>query len=226
MSELARPETPYSILEREPPEILGANLRVGAHLLASATAFFFVPFLFAYFYLRSLDSHSAFRPKHVAPSTTLGTLATAAIIAAAALVWLALADHRADRRPAWRRKGAVALLLLFASVALQIAEWATQGFGPTDGAYASVYVGWTGMVSLFVLALAFWLETTLAISIRFRNTPMGTTSPAGASGDRDRTAPDIHDPLSLVRPELEALSFFAVAIGAVALFTWFILYVL
>ena len=226
MSDLARPDTPYSILERESPEILGANLRVGAHLLASATAFFFVPFLFAYFYLRSLDSHSAFRPKHVAPSTTLGTLATAAIIAAAALVWLALADHRADRRPAWRRKGAVALLLLAASVALQIAEWATQGFGPTDGPYASVYVGWTGMLSLFVLALAFWLETTLAISIRFRNTPMGTTSPAGASGDRDRTAPDIHDPLSLVRPELEALSFFAVAIGTVALVTWFILYIL
>ncbi len=226
MTELAHPETPYSIVEREQPEILGANLRVGAHLLAGATAFFFVPWLFAYFYLRSLDKHSVFKPKHVAPSTTLGTLATAAIVVAAALVWLALADHRADRRPAWRRKGAVALLLLFASVGLQIAEWATQGFGPTDGPYASVYVGWTGMLCLFVLALAFWLETTLAVSIRFRNTPVGTTSPPGASGDSDRTAPDIHDPLSLVRPELDALSFFAVAVGAVAVLTWFILYVL
>lgn len=226
MSELARSSTPYSVVEREAPEILGANLRIGAHLLSSAAAFFFVPFFFAYFYLRSLDSHAAFRPKHVAPSTTLGTLAAAAVIGAAVLLWLALVDHRADRRPAWRRKGAVALMLLLASVGLQIAEWATQGFGPTDGAYASVYVGWTGMQVLFVLGLAFWLETTLAISIRFRNAPWGTTSPAGASGDRDRTAPDIHDPLSLVRPELESLSFFAAAIGAVALITWFILYVL
>jgi heme/copper-type cytochrome/quinol oxidase subunit 3 len=226
MSDLAHPDAPYSVVERESPEILGANLRIGAHLLSSATAFFFVPFLFAYFYLRSLDHHAVFRPKHVAPSATLGTLAAAAIIGAAVLLWLGAIDHRADRRPAWRRKGAAAMLLLVASVGLQIGEWATQGFGPTDGAYASVYVGWTGVQVLFVLGLVFWLETTLATSIRFRNAPWGTTAPAGATGDSNRAGPDIHDPLSLVRPELDALASFAITLGAVALITWFILYLL
>ncbi len=226
MSELARHDTPYGVVEREAPELLGANLRVGSYLLSSAAVFFFLPFFFAYFYLRSLDKHAVFRPKHVDPSLTLGTLAAAAVIGAAVLLWLGLADHRADRRPAWRVKGAVALALLLASAGLQIAEWATQGFGPTDGAYASVYVGWTGMQVLFVLGVAFWLETTLATSLRFRNTPWGTKAPPGATGDSSRPGPDIRDPLSLVRPEIDALSFFAASIGAVALVTWLVLYVL
>ena len=48
--------------EPEPPEVLARNLRIAAHLWSSATAFFFVAFLFAYFYLRALDqNHSGIR---------------------------------------------------------------------------------------------------------------------------------------------------------------------
>jgi hypothetical protein len=140
---------------------------------------------------------------------------------------LGLADHRAERRPAWRVKGALALVLLVASVALQIVEWSTQGFGPTDGAYASVYLGWTGLLAVFVLGLAYWVETTLATSIRYRRGETGDPIPAGhASGDAHRTAPDIEDPLSVVRPELEAVSFFAMFLAGIGVVTWVILYLL
>ena len=44
------------VVEGEPPELLGRNLNSAAHLLASATAFFFLAFVFAYFYLRSLNN--------------------------------------------------------------------------------------------------------------------------------------------------------------------------
>src|SRR5450759_126738 len=101
---------------------MARNLRIAAHLWSGATAFFFAAFLFAYFYLRSLDKSTVWRPKHVDPSLTLGTLAMLALLAAAVLMRLGLADHRADRRPAWRVKGAVALALLIAAVALQIIE--------------------------------------------------------------------------------------------------------
>jgi heme/copper-type cytochrome/quinol oxidase subunit 3 len=226
MTELATPAADYGIVERESSEVMARNLRIAAHLWSSATAFFFAAFLFAYFYLRSLDASSVWRPKHVDPSFTLGTLVTVALVAAAVSLRLGLVDHRGDRRPAWRVKGVVAVVLLALVVALQIAEWSTQGFGPTDGPYASVYLGWTGLLTIFVVGLMFWAETTVAISIRYRG-PRRETLPEGhGSGDADRTAPDIEDPVSLVRPELEAVSFYATFVAGIGVVSWFVLYVL
>ena len=117
--------------------------------------FFFFAFLFAYFYLRSLNSQGLWRPKHVDPSTTLGTLIAASVVVAALLLRLALANHRADNLPRVAAEGRRrARPARSPRSSLQIAEWATQGFGPTDGGYASVYVGWTGLEVLFVLGLA------------------------------------------------------------------------
>src|SRR5689334_9057778 len=218
MTELASHETDYSVVQHEPPEVMDRVLRVGARLWASATVFFFFAFLFAYFYLRSLNSHGLFKPKGVHVPQTFGALVTVAIVASGVLLRLALADHRADRRPAWRVKGAIAAAVLVAAFALQVAEWSTQGFGPTDGGYASVFVGWTGLQALFVLGLLYWLETTLAMSFRYRgaqNARAWAEAPA-----------DIADPLALVRPELEALSFYALFLAGTAVVSWFILYVL
>jgi heme/copper-type cytochrome/quinol oxidase subunit 3 len=226
MSELADHATEYGVVEGEPPEVMARNLRIASHLWSSATAFFFAAFLFAYFYLRSLDSAAVWRPKHVDPSFTLGTLATVAVVVPAALLQLAVQDHRGGRQPAWRLKGAAALVLLVASVALQIAEWSTQSFGPTDGPYASVYLGWTGLLALFVVGLAYWVETTLATSIRYRNLEQGALPEGHGSGDGNRSAPDIENALSLIRPELEAVSFYASFLAGIGVITWFILYIL
>ena len=225
MTELASHSTDYSVVESEPPEVLAQGLRIGSRLWASATAFFFFAFLFAYFYLRSLNSHGLFRPKHVDPSQTLGVLVTLALVAAAVLVRLGLADHRAERRPAWRVKGVVAAVALLAVLVLQIVEWSTLGFGPTDGGYASVFFGWTGLQLLFVLGLAYWLETTLATSFRYRGAQHERAAAEGA-GDSHRTASDIENPLVLVRPELEAMSFYAMFLAGLAVVAWVILYLL
>jgi heme/copper-type cytochrome/quinol oxidase subunit 3 len=198
-------------------------LRVGSRLWASATVFFFFAFLFAYFYLRSLNSQDLFKPKHVDPSQTFGVLVTAGLVAAAVLLRLGLADHRADRRPAWRIKGSVAAAALLAVLVLQIVEWSTLGFGPTDGGYASVFFGWTGLQLLFVLGLGYWLETTLATSFRYRGAQYGRAAAEGA-GDPHRTASDIENPLVLVRPELEAMSFYAAFLAGIAVVTWIVLY--
>jgi len=224
MSEFVSEHPNYAVVEEEPPETSARNLVTGAHLWASATAFFFIDFLFAYFYLRSLDTGGMWRPKHVDPSLALGTAFTACIVAAAVVVRLGLQDHRADRRPQWRRKGAAALALLLAALGLQIAEWATQGFGPTDGAYASVYVGWTAFLFLFVLGTIYWLETVLATSIRYRKVASGAPPPGHGSGDPHRERHDIADPLSLIRAQLTAAGFYSGFIAAIAFATWIVLY--
>jgi heme/copper-type cytochrome/quinol oxidase subunit 3 len=226
VTELAAHSTDYGVVEGESPEVMARNLRIASHLWSSASAFFFAAFLFAYFYLRSLDSAKVWRPKHIDPSLTLGTLAMLALFSGAVVLRLGLIDHRAGRRPAWRLKGALALVLLLAVVALQIAEWSTQGFGPTDGPYASVYLGWTGLLTIFVVGLSYWVETTLATSFRYRNSARGELPEGHGSGDADRAAPDIDDPLSLIRPELEAVSFFALFLAGIGVATWVILYLL
>lgn len=224
MSEFVSGHPDYAAVEEEPAELSARNLLSGTHLWASATAFFFIDFLFAYFYLRSLNTGGMWRPKHVNPSLTLGTLSTACIGAAAVVVWLGLQDHRADRRPQWRRKGAAGMALLLAALGLQLAEWSTQGFGPTDGAYASVYVGWTAFLFLFVLGTTFWLETVLATSIRYRKLESGGPPAGHASGDPHRERHDIADPLSLVRPQLAAVSFYTAFMAVIAVITWIVLY--
>ncbi|HEY6961468.1 MAG TPA: cytochrome c oxidase subunit 3 [Gaiellaceae bacterium] len=223
MTEFAHPATEYGVVEGESAELVDRNLRIGSQLWSSATAFFFFAFLFAFFYLRSLNESHLWKPKNVTPPTTLGTLTAACVVAAAVLLTLALRDHRNENRRAWRIKGAVSIALLTAAIVLQIVAWSTEGFGPTDGGYASVYIGWTGLEVLFLLGLLYWLETTLATSLRYRSARL---APGDASGDAHRTAHDIDDPLSLIRGELTALSFYANVLALIAAITWFLLFIL
>jgi heme/copper-type cytochrome/quinol oxidase subunit 3 len=228
MSELAHPATEYEVVESEPPEILARNLAAAGHLLASATAFFFLCFLFAYFYLRSLNNAHLWRPKHVDASTTYGTVIMALIVASALLVRLGLADHRAGRRDAWRLKGLAALVAGIAALVVQVVAWAALPFGPADGGFASVYVGWTAFGFLFVFGTLYWVETVLATSYRYRGWASGgaAVAPGEASGDPHRAGEDIRDPVSLVRAELGALSFYWTFLAGINVLAWIVLYLL
>jgi heme/copper-type cytochrome/quinol oxidase subunit 3 len=217
----------YQVVEEEPPEVLGRNLVSASYLLAGATAFFFISFLFAYFYLRSINSAGMWKPKGVDASVGWGTAVVACYVLSALLVRLGLTDHRALRREQWRLKGLVALLAGVVGLVLQVIGWTQEGFGPTDGGYASVYFGWTAFMFLFVLCTLFWLETTLATSLRYRKVESGAApAPGEASGDPHRVAHDIRDPLSLVRAELVGLSFYWTFLAAIAVVTWVILYLI
>lgn len=226
MTDLTRHSTEYRILEEEDPEVLSRNLTAAGQLLASATAFFFLAFLFAYFYLRAVNNAGLWKPKHVDASIAWGTVVTACMVASALLVWLGYADHRDDRRSAWRLKGALALALGLVSLVLQVVAWTQQGFGPADGGFASVYFGWTAFLFLFVLGTMFWLETVLATSIRYRGWSKGarTVPPGHASGDPGRMGDDIRDPVSLIRAELASLSFYWTFLAGIAVLTWIVLY--
>jgi heme/copper-type cytochrome/quinol oxidase subunit 3 len=223
---LAYEGTGYEVVEREQPEILGRNLVSASYLLAGATAFFFVAFLFAYFYLRSLNNGGMWKPSGVSASVGWGTAVVVCYVLSALLVRLGLTDQRALRRDQWRVKGLAALLVGVVGLVLQAIAWTHQGFGPTDGGFASVYFGWTAFLFLFVLCTLLWLEMTLATSYRYRKVESGAPAPGEASGDRHRTAHDIRDPLSLVRAELVGLSFYWTFLAGIAVVTWIILYLL
>lgn len=226
MTEYASHGTDYSVVEAEPTGILARNLRVAAHLWSSATFFFFVAFLFAYFYLKSLNSQHLWKPKGVTPPAGWGTAIVVCVVVSALLVAWGAVDQRSDRRSLWRLKGAAAIALMLVALALQIVAWTHAGFGPTDGGLASVYFGWTSLYVLFVLGSAVWLEMILATSYRYRNEPFGhaRVEPGHAAGDADRTAPDIENPVDLNTAELAALAQYWGVLAGIGIITWILLY--
>lgn len=226
MTDYASSATDYSVVEGEPPAIMERNLRVATHLWSSATAFFFIAFLFAYFYLRSLNSSHQWKPKGVNPPTGWGTVIVVLLVASALLVAWGAVDQRSDRRPLWRMKGTVAFVLGLVALVLQVVEWSQLGFGPTEGGYASVFLGWTALSFLFALGALYWLETILATSFRYRNEPFGAArvEPGHAAGDTDRSGHDIANPVSLNTAELAGFTQYWGILTGISVIAWIILY--
>jgi heme/copper-type cytochrome/quinol oxidase subunit 3 len=195
----------------EPPDVGARALYVASRLLAGATTFFFLAFLFAYFYLRSLNQDHMWRPPHIDPESGLGVAIVACVLVSAALAILAGRRMKADSR-GWTTPAIFALGLGLAAVALQCIAYTAQRFGPTDGAYASVYCAWTAFYAIAVLATMYWLETQVATEIRARRAP-------AEHGD-------IRDPDRLIAPGLDACVFYwsyLAAIGAIAYVTLYLL---
>jgi len=223
---LAYEGTGYEVVEAEPPEILSRNLVSAGYLLAGATAFFFIAFVFAYFYLRSLNNAGMWKPQGIDSSIGWGTAIVACYVLSAIVVRLGLTDQRASRDSAWQLKGGVALGLGVVGLVLQVLDWTHESFGPADGGFASVFFGWTAFMFLFVLCTLLWLEMTLATSFRYRNAETHAPPPGHASGDPHREGHDIRDPLSLVQAELMGLSFYWTFLAGIAVVTWIILYLI
>jgi heme/copper-type cytochrome/quinol oxidase subunit 3 len=192
--------------EPEPADVVARNLAVGARLGAGATTFvFFCPF-FAYFYLRSLNEVRTWPPPSVDPPQGLG--ATVMVLVLASSVALLLAA-RSERGWAWLPLVAISLVLGLAGVAVQCVAYTRLGFGPSDGAYASVFVTWTGLTALFVFGTMLWLETLLAYGLRTR---------------RASRADEPDDALALIQPRLGALAFYYVYLAGLGVVMWAVLY--
>lgn len=195
-------------IELEPPEWQPRAIWVGARQLCGAAAFFFLAFVFAYFYLRSLDLDKDWKIGHnINPSIGLGVAIVVALVLSAALL------RAASTRPELTvRGGAMALLFLLVAVVLQVIAWTKLGFGPASGGYASVYVGWTIFYAVFALMSAYWIETQIATAWRRRRHGVAPT-PADVLTDE-----------TLTRANLEACSFFWAFYVAIGVVTFVILY--
>jgi heme/copper-type cytochrome/quinol oxidase subunit 3 len=157
--------TPAAVpIPAEPSDVETRVMTVGAYLASAAVAFFFVAFFFAFFYLRALNTNDRWaggKPGHHAhPALTAGIVVLVCVLASVVLVRVALS--RARGGSAWLGAGWVALALGAAAIAVQCWQYTALGFGPGDGGYASVYIGWTGFFTVFVLGAMLWLEAMLA----------------------------------------------------------------
>jgi heme/copper-type cytochrome/quinol oxidase subunit 3 len=151
--------------EFEPPEILSRNLQVGARMLAAAQAFALLSFVFAYFYLRTLNSNGDWRPKHVNPSGGVGVAMLVCLLGAGLAYWWAVQRLGDGTERGWRVWSLTSLVLGVAAFVLIIVAFASISFGPTSGGYASVFVGWNALYGVNLLLVLIWLETLVAQSL-------------------------------------------------------------
>jgi len=196
----------------ESPEI-GANaLSVASRLLCGAATFFFLAFLFAYFYLRSVNIAHMWRPAHTNPDKAMGVVFVASLVISVILAIVAGRQMKGGSK-AWIGAAAGAVVLGIVAVIAQCIGYTSQNFGPTNGAYASVFCAWTAFYLIAVLATMYWLETQVATELRARRSPAGK---GGEIAEADR----------LIAPSLDAAVFFWAYLGALGVVMYVTLYLL
>jgi len=185
----------------EPPEVFARNIAVGSRIWAGGIAFFFVSFLFAFFYLRALDSNGKWNQHDLNPGQGWGVPILVAVVASVlATAWAVRSIVRGEGS-SWRLGAGAALTLGLAAIVIQAVAYTQISFGPADGGYAAVFFGWTGLFATFTLGMMYWLETQLAQTIR----------------EGDATLP-------LVRPSAEALLLTWATLGVVEVVAYVLLY--
>ena len=196
------------VVDAEDPDVLGKNLAVGARLLASAVVFFFMAFVFAFFYLRALNSNHDFHPTHTNPPTGYGIAILVCVLGSTVAFEVGRRSLEDGRGSLWRAGSLVALVAGLAALVLQGVEYYHLQFGADAGGLASVFLGFTVVFALFWLGAVYWIETLWAQSLR---------QPTSAAGDID--APSL-----VLRPSADACAIYLYVMVLVELFAFVLLY--
>jgi hypothetical protein len=143
----------------------------GVRLALGALTFGFGAFVFAFFYLKSLNSHGLWYPTGslaTHPKMALGTIIMVLVVVSALVQTAVLQLIKRGNKAAWQVGALVALLLGLASVALTIFELADLSFWPGASGFASVFVGFWPVYLTIAFCAMVWLEILL---MRCRHIP-------------------------------------------------------
>ena len=140
-------------------------LWTGTRLAVGGLCFLFGAFVFAFFYLRSLNSEGRWHgPGYHPPSILWGTVIMFLVLVSAGLQYAGLQQIKAGNKRLWQIAGLAALVMGLAAVGLQISELLYLPFWPGSSGYSSVFVGFYPVFLTIVLVVMVWLETLLARS--------------------------------------------------------------
>lgn len=192
----------------EPSEWQPRAIWVTGRLLCGPISFFFAAFVFAYFYLQSLDVNHNWKIGAVHPSKGLGVSIMALFLVGGVIYRLAAKRPEVDALAA----GVIAILFSLAAVALQFYEYTRLDFGAASGGYAAVFFGWTATYAVVALMGLFWVETQTVSLWRLRR-----------EGERETEIPGSEAPL--LRAGIEAASFYWAYFVAIGVLAWIVLYV-
>jgi heme/copper-type cytochrome/quinol oxidase subunit 3 len=130
----------------------------GARLAAGGLSFLFGSFVFAFFYLKALNSHGLWYTSGTHPKVWVGLVITILIVASALLQWGVLQMIKRGNKSAWVGGATLALVLGLASVGFSIWQLADLPFYPGASGFASVFVGYWPVYLTIVFCAMVWLE--------------------------------------------------------------------
>jgi heme/copper-type cytochrome/quinol oxidase subunit 3 len=189
----------------------------GSRLAIGGLTFLFGAFVFAYFYLRSLNSSGRWQGSgYVPPSLWQGTVIMLLAEVSAGVHYFGLQRIKAGNKSTWQISGLVALAFGLAAVAFQIYQLATLPFPPGSSGFSSVFTGFYPVFLVVQLAAMIWLEILLARS-RF--------IPAMSFVEQPPTIADTQD-VQKFQANLSAFSTTWNYLALMALLFWFLFYAL
>jgi len=189
----------------------------GSRLAIGGLTFLFGSFVFAFFYLRSIDSAARWHGSgYVPPSLWMGTTIMLLAVLSAGVHYFGLQRIKAGHKATWQIDSLVAMALGLAAVAMQIYQLATLPFPPGSSGYSSLFTGLYPVLLTTQLAVLIWLEILLARS-RFIPALSFVEQPPTINQTRD---------VQRFQASLSAFSTVWNYLAVVALVFWFLFYAL
>jgi heme/copper-type cytochrome/quinol oxidase subunit 3 len=134
----------------------------GSRLALGALTFLFGSFVFAFFYLRSLNSHGMWYPAGFhGPRQWSGALIMALVVGSALVQTLVLERLKAGHKTPWMLGAVLALALGLGAVGVQVWQLLNEPFFPGSSGFASVFTGGTPVLVLTIFCAMVWLEILL-----------------------------------------------------------------
>ena len=135
----------------------------GARLALGGMSFGFGAFIFAFFYLRSLNSHDLWHPAGFKnPQGWAGVLVMLLIVVSALIQVAGLMRIKKGSKVTWQATAAAALVLGLGAISLQVWQLLNLPFYPGSAGYASVFAGATPVFLVVVFGAMIWLEILIA----------------------------------------------------------------
>jgi heme/copper-type cytochrome/quinol oxidase subunit 3 len=197
-----------SHVEPEPPEWQPRVIWVGGRLLCGSISFFFASFVFAYFYLKALNTNHNWIMPPVHPNQGLGAAVMALLVVGAVVYRLASSRPEVDELAA----GIIAVVCTLAAVGLQCYEYTVVDFGASQGGYAAVFFGWTATYSVVALMGIYWVWIQVVSLWRVRR--------EGRTRETELPTSEV----ALLRAGIESSSFYWLFFVAIGLLAYILLY--
>ena len=138
----------------------------GGRLFIGMYTFLLASLAFSYFYLRSSNNGLLWRPDHVTAPTAYGWSIYSLTLLAALMAIFGQARLRKGSVSEWQTAIWVAVVASLLALFLQIYEFTAVPFYPGSSGYASTFIGYSVINIFTIFMVAYWLETTVARSLR------------------------------------------------------------
>lgn len=148
----------------------------GSRLFIAIYTFLFASLCFAYFYLRSSNNGQLWRPDNITAPLFYGWAIYILMLFTALMAIFGQTRFRKGSVNDWQVAGWAGVLSGLIALFLQIFEFTKVPFYPGSSGYASMFIGFACINCGTIFFGTYWLETTLARSLRMRK-ELGGTNP-------------------------------------------------